>query len=143
LADACTAVSGEAVQAEHEGRADRVQAGLVRSVAHIQANKLAGYLLKDSSIDVVAKTVRMVASGQRAIGSEVSDTLWQAPPDRLSDRERGVLRLAADGKSNKEIARVLGLSPGTVRNYLSEAAQKLGTSNRVEAGRIARRNGWL
>ncbi|HEX8661494.1 MAG TPA: LuxR C-terminal-related transcriptional regulator, partial [Brevundimonas sp.] len=43
----------------------------------------------------------------------------------------------------KEIARRLALSPGTVRNYLSEAASKLGARNRTEAGRIARGQGWL
>ena len=59
------------------------------------------------------------------------------------DRYDHVLRLAEEGRSNKDIADVLDLSPGTVRNYLSEAAQKLGAANRVEAGRIARSNGWL
>ena len=67
---------------------------------------------------------------------------WGAP-DPLSERERAVLRLAEQGRSNKEIAEVLGLSHGTVRNYLHEAAGKLGADNRVEAARIARANGWL
>ncbi|MDB5674693.1 MAG: putative two-component system regulatory protein, partial [Sphingomonas bacterium] len=48
-----------------------------------------------------------------------------------------------EGLSNKEIGQRLTLSPGTVRNYLSEAAAKLGAGNRIEAGRIARVNGWL
>nr|WP_315587408.1 LuxR C-terminal-related transcriptional regulator [Sphingomonas psychrotolerans] len=61
----------------------------------------------------------------------------------LTDRERAVLRLAQDGRSNKEVGRALELSPGTVRNYLSEAAAKLGASNRIEASRIAREQGWL
>ncbi|MDT8757197.1 LuxR C-terminal-related transcriptional regulator [Sphingomonas psychrotolerans] len=54
-----------------------------------------------------------------------------------------MLRLAQDGRSNKEVGRALELSPGTVRNYLSEAAAKLGASNRIEASRIAREQGWL
>jgi two-component system response regulator DesR len=54
-----------------------------------------------------------------------------------------VLRLAADGISTSHVARQLNLSPGTVRNYLSEAIDKLGAANRIEAARIARSKGWL
>ena len=54
-----------------------------------------------------------------------------------------MLRLAGEGMSGAEIAAGLHLSEGTVRNYLSEAISKLGARNRVEAARIARRNGWL
>uniref|UniRef100_UPI0015765123 helix-turn-helix domain-containing protein n=1 Tax=Sphingomonas bacterium TaxID=1895847 RepID=UPI0015765123 len=68
---------------------------------------------------------------------------WDAGADPLTGRERDALRLADEGLSNKDIARRLALAPGTVRNYLSDAAAKLGAANRVEAGRIARLNGWL
>jgi two-component system response regulator DesR len=54
-----------------------------------------------------------------------------------------VLRLAGEGMASGDIAGELGLSDGTVRNYLSEAISKLGASNRVEAARIARTKGWL
>jgi two-component system response regulator DesR len=64
-------------------------------------------------------------------------------PDPLTDRERQVLRMAGDGVASIEIATDLGLSEGTVRNYLSEAISKLGAGNRVEAARIARTKGWL
>lgn len=104
---------------------------------------VAGYLLKDSPIEMLANAVREVAAGGRPIDPQIGNALWNAPPNKLSDRERAVLRLAEEGRSNKEIARELGLSPGTVRNYLSEAANKLGAMNRIEAGRIARNNGWL
>ena len=50
--------------------------------------------------------------------------------------------MAADGQSGAEIAAVLNLSEGTVRNYLSETLGKLGARNRVEAARIARMKGW-
>ena len=102
-----------------------------------------GYLLKDGPSSVQATAVRTIAAGGRAIAPELSEAVWDAAPDPLTDREREILRLAEEGRSNKDIAEVLDLSPGTVRNYLSEAAQKLGAANRVEAGRIARSNGWL
>ncbi|WP_168074153.1 response regulator transcription factor [Caulobacter sp. SSI4214] len=102
-----------------------------------------GYLLKDGPASVLAAAVRTVAAGGRAIAPELSEAIWDAQPDPLTDREREILRLAEEGRSNKDIADILDLSPGTVRNYLSEAAQKLGAANRVEAGRIARSNGWL
>jgi two-component system, NarL family, response regulator DesR len=54
-----------------------------------------------------------------------------------------VLRLVGDGISSWEIVAKLGLSEGTVRNYLSEAISKLDAVNRVDAARIARAKGWL
>jgi two-component system, NarL family, response regulator DesR len=102
-----------------------------------------GYLLKDGPSSVLASAVRTIAAGGRAIAPELADAIWDGIPDPLTERERAVLRLAADGRSNRAIASVLDLSTGTVRNYLSEAAQKLGAANRIEAARIARTNGWL
>ncbi len=63
--------------------------------------------------------------------------------DPLTDRERQALRLAGEGKTTGDIASTLGLSEGTVRNYLSEAMTKVGAMTRVEASRIARAKGWL
>jgi two-component system, NarL family, response regulator DesR len=54
-----------------------------------------------------------------------------------------VLRLAGEGAAAGGIAKQLGLSAGTVRNYLSEAIGKLGVGNRIEAYRLARQKGWL
>jgi two-component system response regulator DesR len=112
-------------------------------VARARAAGVRGYLLKDSPIDDLAAAIRSVAAGGHVIPAELAATAWEAGPDPLSDRERETLRLAEQGLSNKEIARRLSLSPGTVRNYLSEAASKIGGANRTEAGRIARMNGWL
>lgn len=102
-----------------------------------------GYLLKDAPADVLVAAIRKVAGGGRAIAPGLAEAAWDAPANPLSDRERDVLRLADEGRSNKDIARTLDLSPGTVRNYLSEASAKLGAASRIEAGRIARDKGWL
>ncbi len=101
-----------------------------------------GYLLKDQPSEQLAGAVRAVAAGGRVVAPELAESAWDAV-DPLTERERAVLRLAEQGLSNKEIADALSLSPGTVRNYLHEAAQKIGADNRVEATRIARANGWL
>lgn len=101
-----------------------------------------GYLLKDSPARELADAVRRVFRGERVIDSELAAEAL-SEPDPLTDREREVLRLASEGASGKDIAKQLGLSRGTVRNYLSEAMDKLGGTNRVDAARIAREKGWL
>lgn len=101
-----------------------------------------GYLLKDAGSDELARAVRQVAAGRRHVPLELTELAWAAP-DPLSEREREVLQLAESGMTNKQIAGRLGLSPGTVRNYLAEAMQKLNVSNRIEAFRLARDLGWL
>jgi two-component system response regulator DesR len=101
-----------------------------------------GYLLKDRPAEELADAVRRVHQGLRVIDPELATEAW-SEMDPLTDRERQVLRLAGDGRASGDIAEELGLSEGTVRNYLSEAISKLGASNRVEAARIARTKGWL
>jgi two-component system response regulator DesR len=101
-----------------------------------------GYLLKDRPAEELADAVRRVHQGLRVIDPELATEAW-SEMDPLTDRERQVLRLAGDGRASGDIANELGLSEGTVRNYLSEAISKLGASNRVEAARIARTKGWL
>lgn len=101
-----------------------------------------GYLLKDMRAEQLADAVRRVQQGLRVIDPELATEAW-IEPDPLTDRERQVLRLAGDGSTSAEIATHLGLSEGTVRNYLSEAISKLGAGNRVEAARLARTKGWL
>lgn len=102
----------------------------------------AGYLLKDMAAEKLADAVRRVHSGMRVIDPELAAEAW-VEADPLTDRERQVLRLAGDGMTSLDIAEKLSLSEGTVRNYLSEAINKLGAANRVEAARIARTKGWL
>ena len=115
------------------------RAGYLRRALEAGAS---GYLLKDMRAEELAEAVRRVQQGLRVIDPELATEAW-AEPDPLTDRERQVLRLAGDGMASIEIADKLGLSEGTVRNYLSEAISKLGANNRVEAARIARTNGWL
>lgn len=102
-----------------------------------------GYMLKDAPITQLAAAIRKVAAGGRAIAPDLAEAVWDALPDPLSERERAMPRLAEAGRTNREIAEELSLSSGTVRNYFSEIVQKLDARNRIEAGRIARANGWL
>jgi two-component system, NarL family, response regulator DesR len=101
-----------------------------------------GYLLKDAPAKELADALRRVHAGGRAIDPVLAAEAW-GEPDPLTDRERSVLRFASEGKTSSEIAELLHLSEGTVRNYLSEAISKVGASNRIEAARLARDKGWL
>ncbi|MBB6365469.1 MULTISPECIES: response regulator transcription factor [Xanthomonas] len=101
-----------------------------------------GYLLKDAPPQRLIEAIRQVHRGGRAIDPELALEAW-SEADPLNDRERQVLRLAGEGASAGDIATQLGLSSGTVRNYLSEAIGKLGAGNRIEAARLARQKGWL
>jgi len=101
-----------------------------------------GYMLKDMPAEQLAEAVRRVNQGLRVIDPQLATEAW-GDPDPLTDRERQVLRLAGEGMASSDIASELGLSDGTVRNYLSDAISKLGASNRTEAARIARTKGWL
>ena len=103
---------------------------------------VAGYLLKDRPVEELVAAVRAVYGGGRAIDPALAVHAW-SEPDPLTDRERAVLRLAGEGQSSAAIGAALGLSEGTVRNYLSEAIGKVGAENRTEAARIARDRGWL
>lgn len=101
-----------------------------------------GFLLKDSPIDELTAALRGVQSGKRAISPELALSFYDAE-NPLTDREKEVLKLARAGLPAAEIAGRLFLTAGTVRNYLSEAIQKLDAKNRIDAIGIAERNGWL
>ena len=106
-----------------------------------------GYLLKDRVMDVDAfvEAVRRVAEGGTALDPEVV-AHFVGRKDRLAaltPREHEVLAAARDGGTVAELAGRLFLSPGTVRNYLSAAMQKLGARNRADAVRLAEEKGWL
>lgn len=112
-------------------------------LARARAAGARGYLLKDAPAEQLAAAIRTVVAGGIVIPADLAAAAWEIGANPLTEREQAALRLAGEGRSNREIAEHLHLSPGTVRNYLSDAAAKLGAANRIEAGRIARGNGWL
>lgn len=87
-----------------------------------------GCLLKDVPVEQLVDAIRVVAAG----GSLPYRPLSQLTLD-LTEREQSVLRELREGKQNKEIAASLGLSPGTVRNYISTLFEKLGVRDRAQA----------
>ncbi len=101
-----------------------------------------GYLLKDAPSEQLAEAIRKVHGGGRAIDPELALGAW-TETNPLTERERQVLAESEKGATAKEIAEILHLSHGTVRNYLSEAISKLDVGNRIEAARLARQKGWL
>jgi two-component system, NarL family, response regulator DevR len=108
------------------------------------ANGADGYLLKEVGSDVLVRSIEQVASGRsvldpavtRAVFSLVKQGGSPSGDDKLqilSEQERKVLALVADGKTNKEIASAMGLSDKTVKNYFSNTLKKLGFSRRSQA----------
>ncbi|RJX38798.1 DNA-binding response regulator [Paenibacillus pinisoli] len=105
---------------------------------------VSGYLLKDSPSEELASSIRSVISGRRVYASELMDEAYGGGSDNpLTEREKEVLGLVADGKNTKEIASELFLTTGTVRNYISVILDKLGVSNRIEAITRFKEKGWF
>jgi two-component system, NarL family, response regulator DesR len=102
-----------------------------------------GFLPKTASAQVLAEVVRAVHGGGRYVDPELAAEAISAGDNPLTPREADVLSCAADGAPVEQIAARASLSPGTVRNYLSAAATKLGAANRHEAVRVARARGWI
>lgn len=100
-----------------------------------------GFLLKDASPEDLHEAIIRVARGETLLAPVPTDPVRaryayrdQSPPsDTFSEREIAILRLLAGGYSNKEIARSIHLSEGTVKNYVSEILDKLGTRDRTRA----------
>lgn len=102
-----------------------------------------GFVVKDTPATQLAEAVRRVHAGLRAVDPALAEESLVSGANPLSAREQEVLRAAADGASVKHVSGLLHLSPGTVRNHLSSAIGKTCTTNRSEACRVARENGWL
>lgn len=100
-----------------------------------------GFLLKDASPEDLLDAIERVARGETLLAPVSTEPVRaryafrdQTPPtDTFNEREVAILRLLAGGYSNKEIARAVFLSEGTVKNYVSEILDKLGTRDRTRA----------
>ncbi|MFF0307504.1 response regulator [Streptosporangium sp. NPDC004379] len=103
----------------------------------------AGFLVKDGPVDELAAAVRDAAAGRRIVDADLAAAALRAGPSPLTGRERDVLAAAVDGATIADLAARLHLSESTVRNHLSSAIGKTHTRNRIEAARLAQRNGWL
>ncbi|MGE7838845.1 response regulator [Viridibacillus arvi] len=102
-----------------------------------------GYLLKDSPIEELVNSIRVIMEGRRLYAPELIDIVYEETIENpLTERESEVLELVAEGKTTKEIAGELFLSPGTVRNYISTILDKLEVSNRIEAIARFKEKGW-
>ncbi len=102
-----------------------------------------GFLLKDAPAAQLADAVREVHAGRRVIDPGLAAAAIADGVSPLTERERDVLRAAAEHATAGEIGSHLFLAEGTVRNYLSVAIRKVGARNRGEAIAIARDKGWL
>lgn len=103
----------------------------------------AGFVVKDTPAAQLADAVRRVSQGLRVVDPALAANSLAQGESPLTGRETDVLSVARTGGSIADIAQMLHLSEGTVRNHLSSAIGKTGARNRADAVRIADENGWL
>ncbi|MGW3962594.1 response regulator [Amycolatopsis sp. NPDC005003] len=115
----------------------------------------AGFILKDTAPEQLAQLVRTLAAGGVVLSPKVTRTVVDGYLDsgagsaaatqvgELSERERAVLVLIADGLSNTDIAKQIHVSVGTVKDHVSAILTKLGVGSRVQAALVAQRAGLL
>lgn len=101
-----------------------------------------GYLLKDSPSEELASSIRSIMDGKRVYAPELMDDVY-GEENPLTEREKAVLELVADGKNTQEIAEELSIKSGTVRNYISTILDKLEVKNRIEAITQSKEKGWF
>ena len=106
------------------------QPSVIRSVLEMGA---AGFLPKTSNPDIMLSALRIVLSGGVYVPAQAISSGSEVVMDRLTERQRSVLRLALKGMPNKLIGRELGLSEGTVKSHLSAAFRTMDVRNRTEA----------
>ena len=103
---------------------------------------VSGYLLKDSPSEDLATSIRSIMAGRRIYAPELVDLAY-AGDNPLTEREREVMELIAQGRSTNEIAKEMFITSGTVRNYISTILDKLEVSNRIEAISRFKEKGWF
>lgn len=120
--------------------------------AHVYAALRAGasgFLLKEMGGDDLVAAIRGAAQGKPQLHPDIAKRLMQRAPmpddpfDSLTERERGILKLLAKGKSNKEIAGELSLTEMTVKGYVSDLFMKIGVNDRTQAALMAVRYGLV
>lgn len=109
-----------------------------------------GFLPKEVGREELGAAIRAAAAGRRSwhpsaerVLREGTQNLRGAPLEELTPRERSVLELLAEGRSNRQIALRLGLTEGTVKGYVSAILDKLGAQDRTAAVVFARRIGLV
>ncbi len=124
--------------------AERAERGLLMDAVDAGAR---GYVLKESPLDDLVRAARTVAQGGTYVDPVVSGAIAVASTNErlpsLTQRERDVLRLLADGCSNDEVARRLYLSPETVRTHVRKAMRKLDAETRTQAVATALRHSLI
>jgi DNA-binding NarL/FixJ family response regulator len=115
-----------------------------------------GYVLKDTPSEELAAAIQNVHRGEAVLSGEITSKvieefgrLSNAPGEHgvgsgsLSERELEVLKLVASGASNREIAKKLYITEGTVKNHISNVLRKLGFRDRTQAALYAQEHGWI
>ena len=97
-----------------------------------------GYLLKGAPLDDIARAIDAAARGESFIDPRLAGRMMSRRAPRLTEREREVLRLVADGRSNKEIGAKLRISERTAKFHVTAILTKLGAGNRAQAVAIAK-----
>ncbi|HEX3331897.1 MAG TPA: response regulator transcription factor [Gaiellales bacterium] len=133
-------------------RAPRVQVVVLTSfmdrdrIVDALAAGAIGYLLKDAEPDELIRGIQAAARGESPLDPRAARTMLSAqrtsdPLDALSDREREVLALVAEGLPNKQIARRLEITEKTVKAHLTSVFRAIGVTDRMQAALWARRHG--
>jgi DNA-binding NarL/FixJ family response regulator len=107
-----------------------------------------GYLLKDTQAEALCQAIKAAAAGQVQLTPKAAARLMQAvsapgSPEALTERETEVLRLLAQGQSNKQIARSLNNTEQTIKSHVSRILSKLGVQSRTQATLYAIRTGLV